>query len=172
MTNTSNGSGAAGNGATETEAAPQLRLLVQYVKDLSFENPHAPDTLAGAAQAPKINIGVDVQAKRRSDEDFEVDLKLSATANQEDDQVVFIAELVYGGVFKLLNIPDNQLQPVVLIECPRLLFPFARRILADATRDGGFPPLLVDPIDFAALFRQQVEAQQAKAAGQAEAPSQ
>ncbi len=149
------------NGATEAQAddeAPQLRILAQYLKDLSFENPKAPDSLSSNQPSPKINVSVDVQAKRRTDEEFESDLKISVTADR-DDGPAFIVELVYGGVFRLVNIPKEQVQPVVLIECPRMLFPFARRILADATRDGGFPPLMLDPIDFGALFRQHAEQQ-------------
>ncbi len=164
MSNTDTSSGPS-NGATEAQnaEAPQLRILAQFMKDFSFENPKAPDSLASNQPNPQINVSVDVQAKRRTDDEFESDLKISVTADREDGPA-FIVELVYGGVFKLINIPQEQVQPVVLIECPRMLFPFARRILADATRDGGFPPLMLDPIDFAALFRQHAE-QQATEAG-------
>lgn len=150
--------GRQGNGgaqpAASREPQPQLRLLAQYVKDLSFENPGAPASLAASQGAPKIDIAVDVQAARRSDTEFEVDLKIAATAKRDKD-IAFIVELSYGGLFHLSHIPAAQLQPVALIECPRLLFPFARRVLADATRDGGFPPLMIDPIDFGALYRSQ-----------------
>ncbi len=155
-----NGSG--GNGAAAAQAQGQLRLLAQYVKDLSFENPSAPDSLNAVKDGPKIDVSVDVQANRRSNTEFEVQLKLSATAKKEED-TVFIAELVYAGLFQMTNIPEEQLQPIVLVECPRLIFPFARRVLADATRDGGFPPLLIDPIDFVGLYQQQMMAQQKQA---------
>ncbi len=154
--------GRQGNGGAQPEGGgetqPQLRLLAQYVKDLSFENPNAPAALAGGGGSPKIDISVDVQAARRGDTEFEVDLKIAATAKRDKD-VAFIVELSYGGLFQLSNIPAEQLQPVVLIECPRLLFPFARRVLADATRDGGFPPLMIDPIDFVALYQRQLAAE-------------
>jgi len=155
-----NGSGA--NGAGDPQAQGQLRLLAQYVKDLSFENPSAPQSLNTAKDGPKIDVSVDVQANRRSNTEFEVQLKLSASAKKEEE-TVFIVELVYAGLFQMTNIPEDQLQPIVLVECPRLIFPFARRVLADATRDGGFPPLLIDPIDFVGLYQQQMAAQQQQA---------
>ena len=144
-----------------TERPPQLRIIAQYVKDLSFENPNAPASLGAKQVTPKIDASVDVQAKRESDTDFEVTLKISVTAKRAD-KTAFIAELMYAGLFRLQNIPDDQKQPIVLIECPRQLFPFARRVVADTIRDGGFPPLLLDPIDFAALYQRQMEARQAK----------
>ena len=152
-----------GNGGAQptegAEAAPQLRLLAQYAKDLSFENPNAPGSLSNSQTSPKIEISVDVQAKPRSNTEFEVELKIAASAKREEE-VAFIVELSYCGLFSLTNIPAEQLQPVVLIECPRLLFPFARRVVADATRDGGFPPLMIDPIDFVALYQRQAAANQ------------
>lgn len=148
----------------QEQAVPaQLALVVQYLKDISFENPRAPASLAGTQAVPQIKVGVDVQARRRTEEQYEVDLHVTATAEREGD-TTFMVEMVYGGVFALRNIPEQSLQPVLLIECPRLLFPFARRILADVTRDGGFPPLLLDPIDFTALYRRQLMQQQAGAA--------
>lgn len=157
---TQNGNG--GNGASTAQAQGQLRLLAQYVKDLSFENPSAPESLSAAKDGPKIDVSVDVQAHRRSNTEFEVLLKLSATAKKGED-TVFISELVYAGLFQMTNIPEEQLQPIVLVECPRLIFPFARRVLADATRDGGFPPLMIDPIDFVGLYQQQMLAKQKQA---------
>ena len=151
-----NGGGQSAEGA---ENVPQLRLLAQYAKDLSFENPNAPGSLTASQNSPKIDITIDVQASPRSNTEFEVELKISATAKREDE-VSFIVELSYCGLFLLANIPAEQLQPVVLIECPRLLFPFARRVVADATRDGGFPPLMIDPIDFVALYQRQLAAKQ------------
>jgi preprotein translocase subunit SecB len=155
----SNGAGAAG------EAAPSMKILGQYIKDLSFENPNAPQSLAGQDGQPEINISVNVNAKPMSETDFEVELHLNAKA-QGKDSVVFAAELLYAGIFRLENIPQEALHPIVLVECPRMLFPFARQIIADVSRNGGFPPLMLDPIDFAAMYQQRV------AAGQAGQPAQ
>ena len=155
-----------GQNAEGAESSPQLRLLAQYAKDLSFENPNAPGSLTASQTNPKIDIAVDVQATPRSNTEFEVELKISATAKR-DEEVSFIVELSYCGLFLLANIPADQLQPVILIECPRLLFPFARRVVADATRDGGFPPLMIDPIDFVALYQRQLASQQAAQGQQA-----
>jgi preprotein translocase subunit SecB len=146
----------------ETERPqPQIRLHSQYVKDLSFESPRVPRQLPHQIEAPKIEIAVNVNATPlQSDGDqVEVELKLEARATK-DDEVVFIAEIVYAGVIGLINVGSDIRQPLILIEGPRLIFPFARRILADLVRDGGFPPMLVDPIDFAALYRHHVVQQQ------------
>jgi preprotein translocase subunit SecB len=141
-----------GVAAPDSNTAPQFGILAQYVRDLSFENPNAPASLA-AGRAPQIEVGVDVRAQNLGEERFEIELKINATARHED-RVAFVVELSYAGLFAIRNVPQESLQPLCLIEGPRILFPFARRVLADATRDGGFPPLLLDPIDFAALFRQ------------------
>jgi len=138
---------------------PSLNVLTQYVKDLSFENPEAPLSLTTRTQ-PAINININVNAKPLQSSvpnanDFEVELKLDARAN-DGDRTLFAIELVYAGVFRLANVPQEQTAPVVMIECPRMLFPFARQVIAEATRNGGFPPLLVDPVDFAMLYRQSV----------------
>ncbi len=146
----------------QAPAQPQIRVLGQYAKDLSFENPGAPDSLRAGGQ-PQIDMGIDVRARQLDEQTYEVELQLSARA-QRENQPVFVTELVYAGLFQLLNVDDVTRQPVLFIECPRLLFPFARRILADATRDGGFPPLMLEPVDFANLFRQR----QAQAQGAAE----
>jgi len=135
--------------------APQLRILAQYIKDLSFENPDSPNSLRGGSAAPNIDLGIDVQARTMGEDTFEVVINISGKATREE-KTVFIAELSFGGLFQLSNIPETEREPFLLIECPRLIFPFARRILADATRDGGFPPLMLDPIDFASLYRQQL----------------
>jgi preprotein translocase subunit SecB len=141
-----------GGQTPDPNSLPQFGILAQYVRDLSFENPNAPASLA-AGRAPQIEVGVDVRAQNLGEERFEIELKINATA-KHDDRVAFVVELSYAGLFAIRNVPQESLQPVCLIEGPRILFPFARRVLADATRDGGFPPLLLDPIDFAALFRQ------------------
>ena len=131
---------------------PQLNVLAQYIKDLSFENPNAPRILSANAQ-PQINIQINVQANPVSATDFEVELKLEGKA-EAPTGVMFSFELTFAGVFRLQNIPQQQMHAVVLIECPRLLFPFAREIVATTVRNGGFPPLLLDPIDFVQLYQQ------------------
>lgn len=140
----------------------QFSVIAQYVRDLSFENPGAPASLA-MAQQPKIDIGVDVQARRLPEDRFEIELRIRANASDGEDRPVFVVELVYSGLFLVKNVPADALQPLCLIECPRVLFPFARRIIADVTRDGGFPPLLLDPIDFVALYRQHLARAQQQA---------
>lgn len=140
---------AQGNGT-----APSLNVLAQYVKDFSFENPNAPGILAKPPQGqPQINIQVNIGARQVGDTDYEVDLQLEAKAG-EGESTLFATEITYSGIFRIQNVPADNLQPVVMIECPRLLFPFARQIIADATRNGGYPPLMIDPIDFVALFQQ------------------
>jgi preprotein translocase subunit SecB len=153
---------ASGNGAQLTGAPegppPNLRVLAQFTRDLSFENPLAPDSLRAGAQ-PAIDLGVEMNARGRQDGLYEVDLKLSATAAR-DDKVVFQVELLYGGLFEVTGVPQEHIEPVLLIECPRYLFPFARRIIADATAEGGFPPFMLEPIDFGAVYAaQQLERQ-------------
>jgi preprotein translocase subunit SecB len=144
-------------------AAPQMKILGQYLKDLSFENPHAPQSLNTQTGQPEISISVNVNARTLSATDYEVELHLEAKASHEQ-KVVFAADLLYAGVFRLENIPQEALHPVVLIECPRMLFPFARQVLADATRNGGFPPLMLDPIDFAGMYQKRLaQSQQARA---------
>jgi preprotein translocase subunit SecB len=141
------------NGNDEMKV-PTLGVLAQYIKDLSFENPQAPMSLQPRSGNPSIDIRVNVNARKLDGSDFEVELSLEATAR--DTIVLFTVELSYGGVFRIANVPEQNLQPLVLIECPRLLFPFARQIIADAVRNGGFPPLMIDPVDFAALYRQRL----------------
>jgi preprotein translocase subunit SecB len=139
-------------------AVPQLQILTQYIRDLSFENPG----VGAPVERPQIDLGVDLQARRITTQDqYEVLIKLRVGATQ-DDKPIFMLELVYGGLFMITNVPEEGLQPILLIECPRLIFPFARRIVADVVRDGGLPPLLIEPIDFAALYR----AKMAEQAGQ------
>ena len=144
------------NGASKDAT---LSVLAQYIKDLSFENPGAPLSLGQRDKAPSININVNVNANPLSDTDFDVLLSLDAEA-RDDKKVVFKAELVYGGVFRISGFPQEHMLPLLFIECPRLLFPFARQVIADATRNGGFPPLMIDPIDFASMFTQRMAAEQ------------
>lgn len=144
----------------------QVGVIAQYVKDLSFENPNAPGVFQKQEGAkPQIDVNVNVNARKLGDESFEVDLKITANAKQGDD-TAFVVELVYSGLFGARNLPQESLQPFLLIECPRILFPFARRIIADATRDGGYAPLLLEPIDFAALYRQHLAQQQSQSGAQ------
>ncbi|TPW28447.1 protein-export chaperone SecB [Martelella alba] len=149
------------NGA-QKQAAPSLSILTQYIKDLSFENPGAPASLQKRDAAPGINISVNVNANPLGDDNFDVILSLKAEA-KSGDQPLFLCELVYGGVFRVADFPKEHVLPMLFIECPRLLFPFARQIIADATRNGGFPPLLVDPIDFAQMFQKRMAEEQARA---------
>ncbi len=148
------------------EAVPSLVVNAQFVKDLSFENPRAPASLMATKEPPKIDVNVNVNARNLSEQTFEVTLTIRADA-RAGEETAFVAELVYGGVFTLANVPEEALRPTLLIECPRLLFPFARRIIADATRDGGFPPLYINPIDFVSLYRSQYSLQEQAPAGQA-----
>ena len=149
--------GAAAGGAT---AQPQMSIAGQYLKDLSFESPSVPASLAAGQPMPKIDVNVDVQAKPTGDGRFEVVLRITANASREAHPV-FVAEVLYAGLFTFDNMPQEAVHAACLIECPRLLFPFARRVVSDITRDGGFPPLLLDPIDFASLYRQHMEQTQA-----------
>lgn len=137
---------------------PSMRILGQYLKDLSFENPNAPQALAPQQTQPDINIAVNVNARNLAPTDFEVELHLDAKATSEG-KVIFASELLFAGVFRMENFPANMLHAAVLIECPRMLFPFARQILADATRNGGFPPLMLDPIDFAGMYQKRMQQQ-------------
>lgn len=138
---------------------PSMRILGQYLKDLSFENPNAPHSLAPQQSQPDINIAVNVNARNINANDLEVELHLDAKATTQG-KVVFAAELLYAGTFRLENFPANVMHAAALIECPRMLFPFARQILADATRNGGFPPLMLDPIDFAGMYQKRMLQQQ------------
>jgi preprotein translocase subunit SecB len=137
------------------DTAPQAGLLSQYVKDLSFENPNAPAVYQWSGQ-PQIDIQFNIASGQVGEDAYEVILKVEAKAVAAD-KVAFQVELSYAGLFALRNIPEDQLQPFLLAEAPRILFPFARRVLADAVRDGGFPPLLLEPIDFGQLYIAQAE---------------
>ena len=174
--NGGNGAGQAAQGAAEQaqDARPQLGIRTQYIKDLSFENPSAAERPPEAERSPDIQVNVQVAVRRLEAPHFEVTLQITANARHQE-KPVFLVELTYAGVFTLVGIPQEALEPTLLVECPRLLFPFARRIVADVTRDGGFPPLLLGPIDFLALYRNgqaQAQAQAAQAqAGQGQPPS-
>jgi preprotein translocase subunit SecB len=144
-------------GAADGQPA-SLNVLAQYIKDLSFESPLAPNFGMPQGQSPALNVQINVNAKPMSETDFAVELTITSKAEFEK-KVLFAIELIYGGVFRIQNVPSESMHPLVLIECPRLLFPFARQIVADTVRDGGFPPLMLDPVDFAALYRQRVAQQ-------------
>ena len=147
-----------GQGPENSQVAPQIRVVTQFVRDLSFENPRAPDSLRTGEGAPSMDMNVEMSARGRADALFEVDLKISCTAKQ-GDEVSFQIELVYGGLFEIANVPDEHMEGVLLVECPRFLFPFVRRIIGDATIDGGFPPFLMEPLDFAAIYNAQRQGQ-------------
>ena len=132
---------------------PQVGIIAQYIKDMSFENPNAPRAFQTNGQ-PQIEMNVHVNARKAADDAYEVELKIEASA-RADDMATFVVELVYAGLFALKNIPEEALEPFLLVEAPRIIFPFARRIVADAVRDGGFPPLMLEPIDFMALYMAQ-----------------
>ncbi len=152
---------------SETESAPQaqvppLMVNIQYVKDLSFEVPGAPMIYTTLRNTPRVDINLDVQVRRITEGQnaFEVTLAIKAEAHDPgagngsaEGGKVFVAELQYAGIFTLTGVPENAVEPLLLVECPRILFPFARNILSDVTRDGGFPPVLLQPIDFVALWQ-------------------
>ena len=161
MATPGNGGPAQAQGTQQDQA--QVSVLGQYIKDFSFENPNAPRSLSPTQTQPAINIQINVGVKQLAESDYEISLDLEGKADSAGN-VLFAFELTYAGVFRLKNVPAQTLQPLLMIECPRLLFPFAREIVAAAVRNGGFPPLLLDPVDFVALYQQraaQVQAQQA-----------
>lgn len=147
------------NPTQNTEAkAPVLQVLGQFIRDMSFENVAAQKGFEGNVQ-PDIQVQVNMDArKREKDENYEVLLKLNIESkSKEADEVLFILEIEYGGVFHIENVPDDQMHPFLLIECPRMIFPYLRRIVGDITRDGGYPPLNLENIDFLALYRQELQ---------------
>jgi preprotein translocase subunit SecB len=164
----------AGPAATEPgQAAAQAQQLVvnaQYIKDLSFENPRAPQSLMQQAAPPAVEINVDVKAQNLGPDTFEVVLTINASAKVQDDPL-FLLELTYGAIVTVRNTPQDALPMLVLVEVPRLIFPFARNIVAEATRDGGFPPLMINPIDFAELLRRNRATQDQPAPAASPAPA-
>ena len=145
-----------GNGEIEAASAtpdgPQLFVNIQYIKDLSFENPRAPQSLIQQTTQPDVAINVDVKGHNLNAEAYEVVLTINATATVQGEPV-FLVELAYAAVVTVRNAPEPMLTSLVLVETPRIIFPFARAVIASATRDGGFPPLMINPIDFAELLR-------------------
>ncbi|MCP5361117.1 MAG: protein-export chaperone SecB [Hyphomicrobiales bacterium] len=138
---------------TDTFPDRQVKVNAQYIKDLSFENPNAPKSLMRSKEQPKIDINLDLRRSHLQDNTHALDMHIHAKA-YTDEQTLFVLELVYGGLFTLENIPEAEIEPAMLIFCPTLLFPFARRVVSDVTRDGGFPPLTLEPIDFGKLYLQ------------------
>lgn len=155
----------AGGGATQAAGAPKVSIQAQYVRDLSFENVAVQSGDGKLDAKPDIQVGVNLDAKKRGEGLFEVIMKVTATA-KSGEATMFITELEYAGVFRVEGVPENQLHPFLMIECPRVLFPFARRIVSDATRDGGYPPLMLDMVDFAGLYRKEIERRRAAADAQ------
>lgn len=159
-----------GNGAPEAQQV-KMQVLGQYVRDLSFENVVAQKGLTNAEVQPDIQVQVSLDARKRNIEhQYEVISKFKVTSkNKADSAPLFLLELEYGGIFHVEGVPEEQLHPFLLIECPRMVFPFVRRIISDVTRDGGFPPLNIDTIDFMALYRQELARRSAE---QQQAPQQ
>jgi preprotein translocase subunit SecB len=155
-------------GESGEEAAPgghqvTLNVLAQYIKDLSFESPNAPKSLQpDKNNQPRLEVSVNVQASGSGEDLYEVVLHLEAHAKSEET-VVYNIELLYGGLFRIKGASQDILQPILFVDCPSILFPFARRVIADTSRDGGFPPLLLDPIDFRTLYRRNLENAQKEA---------
>lgn len=155
--------------ASEAPKPPQMRIMAQYVRDMSFENVLAQKGANSNAQ-PDVNVQVNLDAKKRTAENtYEVIVKLTIQSKEkEGDATLFLFELEYGGIFHIENVPDDQMHPYLMIECPRMLFPFLRRIVSDVTRDGGFPPLNLDNIDFLAIYRNELMRRQKEAAASQE----
>jgi preprotein translocase subunit SecB len=149
----------------ENSGAPQVKMsvLAQFVRDMSFENMVAQKGIASADVQPDIQVQVSLDARKRAQEfQYDIVTKFKVTSkNKVNDETLFLIELDYGGIFHVEGVPDEQLHPFLLIECPRLLFPFVRRIISDVTRDGGFPPLNIDTVDFLALYRNEIARRQA-----------
>ncbi len=164
--NGENGAAAAGNQQQLPEI--QMRILGQFIRDLSFENVLVQKPVAGSDIQPDVNVQVNLDAKRREGQEkqFEVSVKLNIESRAKGtENVLFLLEIDYGGFFFIDGVPDEQLHAFLLIECPRMLFPYLRRIVSDVTRDGGFPPLNMDPIDFVALYRAELARRQAAEQG-------
>ncbi|HEY7231865.1 MAG TPA: protein-export chaperone SecB [Pseudolabrys sp.] len=155
MATTNGGPASSGPAPGAGQDQPQLTVVGQYIKDFSFENPNAPQSLNVRQEQPQIGIQINVNATPLSETDVEVCIKLDGKA-ETPSTLLFRFELEFAGVFRIRNVPQESLNPVVMIECPRLLFPFAREIIANAVRNGGFPPLLLDPVDFVSLYRQKM----------------
>ncbi len=153
MTDTTQGDLGSG-GPADPNQGPGIRVLAQFIRDLSFENPHAPDSLNMGTGSPQMDVGVEMNGRARPDGLYEVDLKLTATA-QREGSAVFHCELLYGGLFQITAVPETEMELVLMTECPRFLFPFARHIVSELSSQGGFPPFMLDPIDFMGIYMSQ-----------------
>ena len=148
------------NGHPDNQEAnvPPLTVNVQYLKDITFENPNPIKAIQEAAEGPEISVSIDVRLDKLAEKTYEVSLHVSAEAKRKEDKL-FIAEVEYAGIFTLGDLPEEAVHPVLMIECPRILFPYVRQIIANLTREGGFPALSLNPIDFVEMYRQQMERQ-------------
>jgi preprotein translocase subunit SecB len=154
---------APGNGAGDATLTPALKLLTQYLKDLSFENPGAPMVHMLRGELPRAQLSLDVRARTIAPMQYEVSLVLGISA-QREQETVYLVELEYAGLFDVTGVAEEHVTPLLMIEAPRLLFPFAREVLAKATHDGGYPPVMLNPIDFLAVFREQAKRREAEGA--------
>lgn len=159
MSDTSTTFSPPGPNGSDAEPQPGIRILAQYIKDLSFESPHAPESLRVTGAPPQIDLNVELNATGRDDGLYEAELKLTARAVREAE-TVFHIELVYAGLFQIIGVPAADMEPVLMIECPRYLFPFARRLIADLSSEGGFPPFRLEPIDFGGIYAARLAQQQ------------
>ncbi|MEL7343962.1 MAG: protein-export chaperone SecB [Pseudomonadota bacterium] len=159
-------------GAAATPVLPTMKILGQYIRDMSFENILAQKPIEGEVK-PDVQVQVGLDAKKRpTDKQYEVTTKFSITSkNTTGGQTIYSLEIEYAGIFQIDNVTEEQLHPFLMIECPRMIFPFVRRIVSDVTRDGGFPPLALDTIDFIALYRQNLAQRQAAQAAEAAKPN-
>ena len=158
MSDENNSDAAAPEAQNAAQPAVRMQILTQYIRDLSFENAVAQKGLPSGEVQPEISVQVSLDARKRpADHQYEVISKFRVqSTNAADKSPIFLCELDYGGIFHVEGVPEDQLHPFLMIECPRMLFPFVRRIVSDMTRDGGFPPFNMDPIDFVALYRQEI----------------
>jgi preprotein translocase subunit SecB len=147
------------NAQDAQNAQPSLSLVGQYIRDLSFESPGAPGSIMLGQGNPTFSVGINVGVRKQADEVYAVEITLNAKADR-DSAVLFVVELVYGGVYRIRNVPEQQLSQVLMIECPRLIFPFARQVLASVTQQGGFPPLMMEPVDFTQVYLQSLQQMQ------------
>lgn len=152
--------------APSPENSPSFTIKGQYVKDISFESPNAPQSLFASNATPKIEVNVEIKAQKLQESIFETTLHITARSTS-DGNALFLADIAYAGIFEINNIPEEHIEPLVMIDCPFVLFPFARRVISDLTRDGGFPPLMLDPIDFHSLYMQNKARMQAGSTEQA-----
>lgn len=153
MADEENKSSSNGNGAEALPVNPSIQVIGQYLKDLSFESPKAPQSLKNPGENPNLQIDINVNVTKLGDASFESAIQLKAHATN-DDGTIYMLEAVYAGAFEIKNIPEDALEPILLINCPTILYPFLRRVISDTTQEGGFPPLLLDPIDFGNLYQQ------------------